>query len=117
VARVVTLADTFDAVAHARRYRRGAGVAAAEEVILRGRGTQFDPDLVDLMLLPPVRDRLMEAHLAALKAPKRSERRDAGVPAARPEISFRWRPRLPSDNGPGPSLPTVVRQKLARHKT
>ena len=116
VARIVALADTFDAVAHNRRYRQGAGAAAAEQVILRGRETQFDPELVDLMLLPPVKDRLMEAHLAALKAPKRSERRDARGPAARPEISFRWRPRLPSDDGPAAALPRVVRQELERQK-
>src|SRR5512133_2342921 len=45
-ARIVTIADTFDAITHNRRYRRGTGVAAALNVIAAGRGTQFDPNLV-----------------------------------------------------------------------
>jgi len=104
-ARIVTLADTFDAVAHSRRYRKGAGPEAAERVILGGRGTQFDPDLVDLMLLPPVRDRLKAEHLAAWNGPKKSERRDARPPASRPEITFRWRPRSRGDATPSAALP------------
>jgi putative nucleotidyltransferase with HDIG domain len=104
-ARIVTLADTFDAVAHNRRYRKGTGLVAAEDVILRGRGTQFDPELVDLMLFPPVRERLKAAHLAAWQMPKRSERRDARPPAARPEVTFRWRPRARGDSAPSAALP------------
>src|SRR5690348_16414490 len=48
-ARIVTLADTFDAVTHNRRYRDGRGPQSAAQVIAAGRGTQFDPELVDLM--------------------------------------------------------------------
>jgi putative nucleotidyltransferase with HDIG domain len=105
IARIVTLADTFDAVAHNRRYRKGAGLVAAEDVILRGRGTQFDPELVDLMLFPPVRERLKAAHLAAWRRPERSERRDARPPADRPEVTFRWRPRARGDSSPSAALP------------
>jgi putative nucleotidyltransferase with HDIG domain len=104
-ARIVTLADTFDAVAHSRRYRKGAGVEAAERVILAGRGTQFDPTLVDLMLLPPVRERLEAEHLAAWNRPEKSERRDARPPASRPEITFRWRQRSHGDTSPSAAQP------------
>ncbi len=104
-ARVVTLADTFDAVAHTRRYRKGAGVVAAEEVIARGRGTQFDPELVDLMLFPGVRERLQAAHLAARTPTKQSERRDARGSAPTPDVSFRWRPRSAGDRSPSAARP------------
>jgi len=87
-ARVVSIADTFDAVAHTRRYRRGVGAAAALRVIAEGRGTQFDPDLVDLVLLPPVSTRLSREH-AMQHRPKGRRRR---VERERiPDISFRWR--------------------------
>jgi HD-GYP domain-containing protein (c-di-GMP phosphodiesterase class II) len=88
-ARVVTIADTFDALTHNRRYRPGTGVRAALGVIASGRGTQFDPTLVDLVLLPPVSDRLARAHVLshrAQRAGRRARTQDAG-----PDISFRWR--------------------------
>jgi putative nucleotidyltransferase with HDIG domain len=96
-ARIVTLADTFDAVAHNRRYRKGAGLAKAERVIARGRGTQFDPELVDLMLFPAVRERLRAAHFAARHEPKASDRRDERASTSTPDVSFRWRSRLRGD--------------------
>ena len=114
-ARIVTLADTFDAVAHNRRYRKGAGVTAAEQVIVRGRGTQFDPELVDLMFFPPVRHRLVAAHLAARRTPLHGERREARPPASRPEISFRWRPRSPGDEAPSAALPAVDADRVEPH--
>lgn len=87
-ARVVTIADTFDALTHNRRYRRGTGVRAALDVIANGRGTQFDPSLVDLVLLPPVTERLTQAQVVHGKprAGRRAHSRDAG-----PDVSFRWR--------------------------
>ena len=91
-ARIVTIADTFDAVRQSRRYRRGAGVARAAEVLSAGRGTQFDPELVDLALLPPVLDAM-----AAVRT--RRGGRTAGPRAHEagkdredvPDITFRWR--------------------------
>lgn len=87
-ARIVTIADTFDALTHNRRYRRGTGVRAALDVIANGRGTQFDPSLVDLVLLPPVTERLTQAQVVHGKprAGRRAHSRDAG-----PDVSFRWR--------------------------
>jgi putative two-component system response regulator len=46
-ARVVALADVFDALTHARPYRDAFTIDAAIEEINKGRGTQFEPRLVD----------------------------------------------------------------------
>jgi HD-GYP domain-containing protein (c-di-GMP phosphodiesterase class II) len=93
-ARIVAIADTFDAVAHSRRYRRGRGSAAAAAVMAAGRATQFDPALVDLALLPPVLSQLEAVqravdHGAAHRgrAGRRGKRRERV-----PDVSFRWRP-------------------------
>jgi putative two-component system response regulator len=45
--RVVALADVFDALTHARPYRAAFTIDAAIEEINKGRGTQFEPRLVD----------------------------------------------------------------------
>jgi putative two-component system response regulator len=87
-ARVVAIADTFDAVSHSRRYRKGQGIDEALRVIREGRGTQFDPELVDLVLLPPVVTQLTREHLASRE--KRSTRRSRTKEPA-PDIRFRWR--------------------------
>jgi len=86
--RIVAIADTYDAVTHTRRYRRGSGPASAMQIIAKGRGTQFDPDLVDLVMLPPIvarfrgSDRLQKA---------RGGTRRAHMPEPAPDVSFRWR--------------------------
>jgi putative two-component system response regulator len=46
-ARVVALADVFDALTHARTYRTAFTIDAAIEEINKGCGTQFEPRLVD----------------------------------------------------------------------
>jgi HD-GYP domain-containing protein (c-di-GMP phosphodiesterase class II) len=98
-ARIVTLADTFDAVSHRRRYRAGRGASGAADVIAAGRGTQFDPQLVDLMLLPPVFERILEEQRALrhLSRTHRGDRRRGERESAVPEVTFRWRsePREP----------------------
>lgn len=92
-ARVVTIADTFDAVSHRRRYRDGRGVETAADVIAAGRGTQFDPQLVDLMLSPSVFRRILEERRAfrSLPRPARGDRRRGERESAVPEVTFRWR--------------------------
>ena len=87
-ARIVTIADTFDAVAHSRRYHRGTGVGHALSVIADGRGTQFDPALVDLVMLPPISDRLARQTVTpARPRPGRRSRERESVP----DVTFRWR--------------------------
>lgn len=87
-ARVLTIADTFDAITHSRRYRGAAGVERAVQVLSDGRGTQFDPELVDLTLLPPVIDRLKRVRIERAKARhgRRAHQREVV-----PDVSFRWR--------------------------
>jgi HD-GYP domain-containing protein (c-di-GMP phosphodiesterase class II) len=46
-ARIVTVADAFDAVTETRVYHPGESVVRALEELQRGRGTHFDPEVVD----------------------------------------------------------------------
>ncbi len=49
--RVVAVCDAFVAIATDRPHRRGAGAAGALEYIVRERGAQFDPSVVDCLVL------------------------------------------------------------------
>jgi putative nucleotidyltransferase with HDIG domain len=46
-ARILSVADVVEAMSSHRPYRPGLGVDAALQEILRGRGTSFDPQVVD----------------------------------------------------------------------
>jgi HD-GYP domain-containing protein (c-di-GMP phosphodiesterase class II) len=101
-ARIVAIADTFDAITYRRRYRSARTVAEAVETLMRGRGTQFDPDLVDLFVSPPVLDDVV----AVLREDDGPKPRRAPRPASRgdellPELRFRWRTTTPSPQAPG----------------
>lgn len=54
VARVFSLADAMDAMTSDRPYRGGRSVLEARAEIVRCRGTQFDPDVVDAFLRVPL---------------------------------------------------------------
>jgi HD-GYP domain-containing protein (c-di-GMP phosphodiesterase class II) len=98
-ARIVSIADVFDALTHRRRYKIALPVGRADELIAAGRGTQFDPDLTDLFLSPPVQEEIRDAqaaHASKLgvhpRGGARSDpRRQAGPRGDTPEIAFRWR--------------------------
>jgi HD-GYP domain-containing protein (c-di-GMP phosphodiesterase class II) len=98
-ARVVSIVDVFDALTHRRRYKHAFPMARADEVIAAGRGTQFDPDLTDLFLSPPVQDEIKALRrtqrAAGGKSPRGSTRsvrsRDITPRRDMPEIAFRWR--------------------------
>jgi len=49
-ARVVTVADVFDAITSTRPYRTALALEEAREEITRGSGSQFDPAVVDAFL-------------------------------------------------------------------
>jgi len=58
-ARIVAVADTFDAMTSSRPYRRALDFKDAVQELLDNRWTQFDPELVDLfvsLLYQPVTD-------------------------------------------------------------
>ena len=92
-ARVVAIADTFDAITHRRRYRGRGSTQKAKNVILEGRGTQFDPDLVDLFVFPPVSARILETERNVARWREPVRQRATGEDEEQvPDISFRWRP-------------------------
>ena len=48
--RIVALVDVYDALSHTRSYRTGLTHEQAVETIALGRGTHFDPDVVDAFI-------------------------------------------------------------------
>ena len=92
-ARIVAIADTFDAITFHRRYSRGRSAEIARDIILAERETAFDPELVDLFILPPVFARFLETEreVASWKVPVH-QRRTGEEEKDVPDISFRWRP-------------------------
>jgi len=101
-ARVVAIADTFDAITHSRSYRDGRSTETAIQALSEGRGSQFDPDLVDLFLSPPVLERV-KASMEKFRRPQRSKsrRNDARAKPDAPDISFRWRTTMPEQQRQG----------------
>jgi len=99
-ARIVAIADSFDAITHSRRYSHGRTFEAAVQAISEGKGTQFDPDLVDLFLSPSVLPKI-EASMRQLNAPqKKNANRRRGEKKSGPDITFRWRLRSPESPTP-----------------
>lgn len=103
-ARIVTIADAFDAMTYTRRYQTARSAEEASDKLMAGRGTQFDPDLVDLFLSPPVFNDalavLHEDHGPRRRGTPRTPAREATLP----KLSFRWRTTTPSPQpqDPGP---------------
>jgi HD-GYP domain-containing protein (c-di-GMP phosphodiesterase class II) len=98
-ARVVAIADTFDAITNRRPYRDGQPAAVARQALIDGRGTQFDPDLVDLFLFPPVYARVARAEQTVEEwKPPVQKRRTGHEDEYVPDITFRWRPGRPGSH-------------------
>ncbi|MDQ7844492.1 MAG: HD domain-containing phosphohydrolase [Armatimonadota bacterium] len=74
-ARVLAVADTYDALVSSRPYRRGLHPEQAVEVIRKGAGTQFDPRVVEAFLQVVAGD---PARWSGQRAARRSAR-DAGT--------------------------------------
>ena len=50
-ARIISIADAFDAMTSFRRYRTNISIDEALDEISSGRGTQFDPEIADVALV------------------------------------------------------------------
>ena len=119
-ARIVAIADTFDAIHHRRRYAPGRSMHDALRAIREGRGSQFEPRLVDLFLRHDVVGRVKEAARQMRQyrtAPPVADRRAGKPERPAPDITFRWRtapdelperdrePRTPHGSSPHRSPP------------
>ena len=60
-ARILAIADAFDAMTSNRSYRKALGVDQAVGELRRCAGTQFDPELVEIFLSDKVRSALLRA--------------------------------------------------------
>ena len=91
-ARIIAIPDTFDAITNSRRYSEARSVTEAIRLIGEGRETQFQPELVDLFLSPPVLDAIEKARAESNRPHKRHHRRDGKkIDKDVPDIRFRWR--------------------------
>ena len=92
-ARVVAIADTFDAMTHHRRYRRAQRIEDAVRTIAEGTGTQFDPTLVSVFLEATVcaRIRRMARDNLLQRPGAPDEERRHHEEAKAPDVTFRWR--------------------------
>jgi putative nucleotidyltransferase with HDIG domain len=59
-ARVIMIADTLDAMTTDRPYRKALGFDRVVQELVKHSGTQFDPDLVRLVIHSPVIRRLVD---------------------------------------------------------
>ncbi|MFL5499465.1 MAG: HD-GYP domain-containing protein [Gemmatimonadaceae bacterium] len=92
-ARIVAIADSFDAITHRRRYSHARSFKEAAAAITDGKGTQFDPALVDIFLAPPTLSRVGKAMREAHMSRKKSGQRRRGGTKPAPDVNFRWRPQ------------------------
>jgi putative two-component system response regulator len=73
-ARIISLADVFDAVTQPRVYREADGIEDALRLIRDGRGSRFDPTLLDTLERPEVAARWIEIAEAGRR--EEAERQD-----------------------------------------
>jgi HD-GYP domain-containing protein (c-di-GMP phosphodiesterase class II) len=105
-ARVVMIADTFDALTYRRRYSSGRSTRKASRIICEAAGSQFDPALVDLMLQGPVFGKLQQAHRTFSRRNGRIPTRKGAIARKRmPDVEIRWRTR----SEPPPQLGPVTK--------
>jgi len=65
-ARIASVVDAFDAMISDRPYRKGMPVEQAIEELKKGRGTQFDPKVVDVLISLYVEGKLQPNHIPHL---------------------------------------------------
>ena len=91
-ARIVAVADTFDAITHHRRYDMARSTPDAVEVIAGERGRQFDPDITDAFLSPAVQVLVCAAMKPVPLADALADckRQRTPVHTEVPDVAFRW---------------------------
>ncbi len=92
-ARIVAIADSFDAITHRRRYSPGRSFKEASEAIFEGREKQYDPALVDLFMTPPVQEEFHRIMRESFKPGRKKKGRRLGADSSAPDLTFRWRER------------------------
>jgi putative two-component system response regulator len=73
VSRIVAVADVFDALTHARPYKKAWPVGEAVAEIERQSGRQFDPQIVDAFIELLREDGLLAEEAATIDAPPPEE--------------------------------------------
>jgi putative two-component system response regulator len=98
-ARIVAVADTFDAITHHRRYDMARSTPDAVEVIVTERGRQFDPEITDVFLSPAVQLRVCAAMqpLPQADAIAECKRQQAPAHTEAPDVAFRWHVATPRE--------------------
>lgn len=61
-ARIIAVADAFDALGSNRSYRRGVSADQALNIIAQATGSRFDPEVVAAIARKPLREALLAAH-------------------------------------------------------
>lgn len=69
-ARIITIADTIDAMTTNRPYRSALGLDVVLAELNKGRGSQFDPDLVELAVNSVTVRRLIQDPSAIAELPQ-----------------------------------------------
>jgi HD-GYP domain-containing protein (c-di-GMP phosphodiesterase class II) len=70
-ARVLAVADSFDAMTSDRPYRKALSAYQAIQILLEGRGTQWEPAIVNAFvdMVMSQMDEVLPEHLSNLQAP------------------------------------------------
>jgi HD-GYP domain-containing protein (c-di-GMP phosphodiesterase class II) len=87
-ARIILICDTIDAMTTDRPYRKRLGLDVVIAELQKCRGTQFDPDLVDLVIGSVAIRRMIAGNTAIAEQPGQQPQRSRRV--AWPAPTF-WR--------------------------